>query len=374
MKPTTTPAAMSRATPQVLALSGSWTALGMGRLTSELDALAAPAGETWVIDASGIEALDTAGAWILQTLLRRLRDGAAGVELRQLRPEFARLFDALAQESAPGPAPIPSHPLSRLESLGQGAASLLAQGCALLAFIGECTFALGGWLAHPTRIRWRPILYNIRSAGVDALPIVGLLSFLLGIVVAYQGAAQLRLYGANIFVVDLVALSMLREFAPLITAIIVAGRSGSAYAAQIGTMAVTEEIDAMRTIGIAPLDMLVLPKVLALLITLPLLTLFADLFGVLGGMLMAHIQLDVGTAEFLDRFVKTVSVTDLLIGIGKAPVFAAIIVTVGCFQGFQTKGGADSVGRQTTRSVVHSIFMVIVADALFSVAFSALDL
>ncbi|MCE9956572.1 ABC transporter permease [Aeromonas rivipollensis] len=374
MKPTTTPAAMSRATPQALVLSGSWTALGMGRLTSELDALAVPSGEAWVIDASGIEALDTAGAWILQTLLRRLRDGAAGVELRQLRPEFARLFDALAQEATPGPAPIPSHPLSRLESLGQGTATLLAQGCALLAFIGECTFALGGWLAHPTRIRWRPILYNIRSAGVDALPIVGLLSFLLGIVVAYQGAAQLRLYGANIFVVDLVALSMLREFAPLITAIIVAGRSGSAYAAQIGTMAVTEEIDAMRTIGIAPLDMLVLPKALALLITLPLLTLFADLFGVLGGMLMAHIQLDVGTAEFLDRFVKTVSVTDLLIGIGKAPVFAAIIVTVGCFQGFQTKGGADSVGRQTTRSVVHSIFMVIVADALFSVAFSALDL
>ncbi|XKL81595.1 MlaE family lipid ABC transporter permease subunit [Aeromonas media] len=365
---------MSRATPQALVLSGSWTALGMGRLTSELDALAALAGESWVIDASGIEALDTAGAWILQTLLRRLRDGAAGVELRQLRPEFARLFDALAQEATPGPAPIPSHPLSRLESLGQGTATLLAQGCALLAFIGECTFALGGWLAHPTRIRWRPILYNIRSAGVDALPIVGLLSFLLGIVVAYQGAAQLRLYGANIFVVDLVALSMLREFAPLITAIIVAGRSGSAYAAQIGTMAVTEEIDAMRTIGIAPLDMLVLPKALALLIALPLLTLFADLFGVLGGMLMAHIQLDVGTAEFLDRFIKTVSVTDLLIGIGKAPVFAAIIVTVGCFQGFQTKGGADSVGRQTTRSVVHSIFMVIVADALFSVAFSALDL
>ncbi|MFM4847137.1 ABC transporter permease [Aeromonas rivipollensis] len=374
MKPTTTPAAMSRATPQALVLSGSWTALGMGRLTSELDALAALAGESWVIDASGIEALDTAGAWILQTLLRRLRDEAAGVELRQLRPEFARLFDALAQEATPGPAPIPSHPLSRLESLGQGTVTLLAQGCALLAFIGECTFALGGWLAHPTRIRWRPIFYNIRSAGVDALPIVGLLSFLLGIVVAYQGAAQLRLYGANIFVVDLVALSMLREFAPLITAIIVAGRSGSAYAAQIGTMAVTEEIDAMRTIGIAPLDMLVLPKALALLITLPLLTLFADLFGVLGGMLMAHIQLDVGTAEFLDRFVKTVSVTDLLIGIGKAPVFAAIIVTVGCFQGFQTKGGADSVGRQTTRSVVHSIFMVIVADALFSVAFSALDL
>lgn len=373
MKPTTTPAAMSRATPQALVLSGSWTALGMGRLTSELDALAALAGESWVIDASGIEALDTAGAWILQTLLRRLRDGAAGVELRQLRPEFARLFDALAQEATPGPAPIPSHPLSRLESLGQGTATLLAQGCALLAFIGECTFALGGWLAHPTRIRWRPILYNIRSAGVDALPIVGLLSFLLGIVVAYQGAAQLRLYGANIFVVDLVALSMLREFAPLITAIIVAGRSGSAYAAQIGTMAVTEEIDAMRTIGIAPLDMLVLPKALALLIALP-----CSPSSPISSASWGHADGAHPAGRRHGRIPRSLHQDGERHGSADRHRQGAGICRHHSdrwlFPGFQTKGGADSVGRQTTRSVVHSIFMVIVADALFSVAFSALDL
>ena len=204
--------------------------------------------------------------------------------------------------------------------------------------------------------------------------IVGLLSFMLGIVVAYQGADQLRLYGANIFVADLVGLSMLREFAPLITAIIIAGRSGSAYAAQIGTMEVTEEIDAMRTLGIAPLEQLVLPKVIALVIALPLLTMLADFLGVLGGMLMARAQLGVGFGEFGDRFVKAVSVTDYMVGIGKAPVFAGIITVVGCFQGFRTQGGADSVGRQTTRAVVQSIFLVIVTDALFSVAFSALDL
>jgi phospholipid/cholesterol/gamma-HCH transport system permease protein len=167
---------------------------------------------------------------------------------------------------------------------------------------------------------------------------------------------------------------MLREFAPLITAIIIAGRSGSAYAAQIGTMAVTEEIDAMRTLGIAPLELLVLPKIIALLIALPLLTVFADVLGVAGGMIMASTQLDVGFAEFLERFGHAVSVTAFLVGICKAPVFAVIIAVVGCFQGFQTKGGADSVGRQTTRSVVQSIFLVIVADALFSVAFSVLDL
>jgi phospholipid/cholesterol/gamma-HCH transport system permease protein len=192
--------------------------------------------------------------------------------------------------------------------------------------------------------------------------------------VAYQGADQLRNYGANIFVADLVGVSMLREFAPLITAIIIAGRSGSAYAAQIGTMAVTEEIDAMRTLGIAPLELLVLPKLIALVIALPLLTVFADVLGVFGGMIMAQSQLDVGYVEFLDRFVKAVSPSTFLVGVGKAPVFAAIIVVVGCFQGFRTKGGADSVGRQTTRSVVQSIFGVIVADALFSVVFSVLDL
>lgn len=263
---------------------------------------------------------------------------------------------------------------STLQRLGNSAYLTLTQGVALLGFLGESAVALAGWLTHPARIRWRPILFNLRSGGFDALPIVGTLSFLLGIVVAYQGADQLRQYGANIFVADLVGLSMLREFAPLMTAIIIAGRSGSAYAAQIGTMSVTQEIDAMRTIGIAPLEMLVLPKFVALLIALPLLTVFADVLGVFGGMLMAQAQLGVGYSEFLDRFSKAVSVTSYLVGLGKAPVFAAIIVLVGCFQGFRTRGGADSVGQHTTQAVVQSIFLVIVADALFSVAFSVLDL
>ncbi|PKO86742.1 MAG: hypothetical protein CVU18_13355 [Betaproteobacteria bacterium HGW-Betaproteobacteria-12] len=360
-----TPAAIVRSGDQVL-LSGAWTARGLGRIDRQLDALAAPGGPPLRIDASGIDAFDTAGAWLID----RLR---AGAEVHALRPEFARRLALVARPAGTEPPPSPPPP-GRLALLGRHTVAALEQGWALLAFIGECTHAFAGWLAHPARIRWRPILYNIRSAGFDALPIVGLLSFLLGIVVAYQGAAQLRQYGANIFVADLVGLSMLREFAPLITAIIVAGRSGSAYAAQIGSMAVSEEIDAMRTIGMRPLDMLVLPKGCALLLVLPLLTVFADVLGVFGGMLMAQAQLAVSYTEFLDRFVRTVSVTAFLIGIGKAPVFAAIIVTVGCFQGFRAHGGADSVGRQTTRSVVHAIFLVIVADALFSVAFSALDL
>ena len=260
------------------------------------------------------------------------------------------------------------------ERVGKSTVDQIEQLLEALSFIGETAHALIKSIMQPQRIRWRPILFNIRTAGFDAMPIVGLLSFLLGIVVAYQGAGQLRQYGANIFVADLVGLSMLREFAPLMTAIIIAGRSGSAYAAQIGTMAVTEEIDAMRTLGISPQELLVLPKVIALFIAMPLLTVFADALGVFGGMLMAQQQLDVGFVEFLDRFVKAVSPTAFLIGVGKAPIFALIIAIVGCFQGFRTRGGADSVGRQTTRSVVQSIFLVIVADAFFSVAFSMLDL
>ena len=261
-----------------------------------------------------------------------------------------------------------------LQGLGLASVELLQQAWALLRFLGETALAAATCLRQPRRIRWRPVAFNLKSAGLDALPIVGLLAFLLGVVVAYQGANQLRTFGANIFVADLVGLSMLREFAPLITAIIVAGRSGSAYAAQIGTMVVTEEVDALRTLGIEPQELLVLPKLLALLLALPLLTVFADGCGVLGGMLMAHSKLGVGYTEFMERFVKAVSVSDYLIGIGKAPVFAAIVVLIGCYQGFRTAGGADSVGRQTTRSVVQSIFLVIVADAVFSVAFSALDL
>jgi len=371
------PAAIAQPAPQELALSGSWTARGIGAIEPQLAALSAPTTSEIVVDGARIEALDTAGAWVLQKLLRRLRGEGSAVQVRGLRPEFGNLLEVVGRQAADEagtPSPVASAPSPMLEGLGRSSAAAFEQAFALLGFVGESAVALAGCVAHPARMRWRPILYHIRSAGFDALPIVGLLSFMLGIVVAYQGADQLRQYGANIFVADLVGLSMLREFAPLITAIIIAGRSGSAYAAQIGTMSVTEEIDAMRTLGIAPMDLLVLPKILALLIALPLLTVFADVLGVFGGMIMARAQLGVGFGEFLDRFVKAVSITAYLVGICKAPVFAAIIAVVGCFQGFRTKGGADSVGRQTTRSVVQSIFLVIVADGLFSIAFSALGL
>ncbi len=368
------PAEFAQPTAQQLALSGAWTARTLGSVATRLAALQPAASARITADASAISALDTAGAWVLFQLVQRLRAEGSELQLQGLPTRFTQLMDVVAQHAQAKDVQPQAKPAWALSALGQSAQASAAQALALLQFVGESAIALGGTLTHPARLRWRPVLFNIRTAGFEALPIVGLLSFLLGVVVAYQGASQLRQYGANIFVADLVGLSMLREFAPLITAIIVAGRSGSAYAAQIGTMSVTEEIDAMRTIGIAPLELLVLPKLIALVIALPLLTMFADVLGVFGGMLMARSQLDVGFVEFIERFVKAVSVTSYLIGICKAPVFAAIIAVVGCFQGFATRGGADSVGRQTTRSVVQSIFLVIVADALFSVAFSALDL
>lgn len=370
-------ARVEQPTPQALVFSGRWTALYIGSAQIQLKSVIVNARDTVAADATGIEALDTVGAWLLNKHLLRLRSAGAVVTLHGLRQTFATLLNVvdqgagnLAQQT---PSQITKSPTT-FERVGKSTVATLEEVVALLSFVGESMIAFAGCLRHPSKFRWRPILFNIKSAGFDALPIVGLLSFLLGIVVAYQGADQLRQYGANIFVADLVGLSMLREFAPLIAAIIIAGRSGSAYAAQIGTMAVTEEIDAMRTMGIAPLEVLVLPKVIALVIALPLLTVFADVLGVFGGMIMASSQLGVSFSEFLDRMVKAVSITSYWVGIGKAPVFAAIIAVVGCFQGFRTRGGADSVGIHTTRSVVQAIFLVIVADALLSVVFSALDL
>ena len=362
---------------QSLALSGQWTAFGLGILEKQIDSIRRPRNTKLFADATQIELFDTAGAWVLQSLLLRLEKDEVLVTLIGLRPEFGKLLafvdhQIATQMAIPHKVPLKSHSL--LDRLGRAVVSVISEAMALLTFVGESANAFGDWIVHPSRIRWRPILFNIRSAGVDALPIVGLLSFLLGVVVAYQSADQLMRYGANIFIADIVGISMLREFAPLVTAIIIAGRSGSAYAAQIGTMVVTEEMDALRTIGIAPQELLVLPKLFALVLALPLLTVFADALGVAGGMLMARMRLDVGYDEFLERFIKAVAVRDYLIGVLKAPVFAAIIVIVGCFQGFRTQGGADGVGQQTTRSVVWSIFLVIVVDAVFSVALNALDL
>ena len=379
-------ATLDRGTADTWVLAGAWTVNGLGALadtaTAAGDGSASPPPR--VLDGAALVSMDSAGAWVLQHLLqsRQGHRGEAGVRDESAQPTRPQLIgwparaealmQALGSDAGRTLAQAPRHGL--LHRIGQQAVAGTQQGLAFMGFVGEVGMALAAALRHPQRLRWRVVLREVEIGGFQALPIVGLTSFLLGVVVAYQGAEQLRNYGANVFVVELVGYAMLREFAPLITAIIIAGRSGSAYAAQIGTMVVTAEIDALRTLGISPQERLVLPKLLALALALPLLTVFADLTGVLGGMVMARSQLDIGFGEFTSRFGRVMQGSAFLIGIGKALVFALIIALIGCFQGFRTHGSADSVGRQTTLSVVQAIFLVIVVDAVFSVAFNLLDL
>lgn len=357
----------------VVRCRGYWVLSHLKALERDLARFSWPAGETLEIDCTGMESMDTPGAWLLHRTRHNLEQAGKKLLLTGLKPEFSALLGMIEMRASMVSVVMPPLP-GWLEQLGINFIAHLGQVTCILAFVGEAAMAALRLLAQPSRIRLRPLLYNIQEAGFKAMPIVGLLSFLMGVVVSYQGAEQLARYGASIFVADLVGLSMLREMAPLLTAIIVAGRSGSAFTAQIGTMKVTEEIDAMRTIGIAPMDFLVLPKILALVIAVPLLTVYADVAGVLGGMVMAKSQLGIGFWEFLDRFAKAVSLSSYMVGIAKALMFASIIGVVGCFQGFQVSGSADSVGQQTTVSVVQAIFMVIVVDAIFSVLFSWLKI
>ncbi|HEU0220059.1 MAG TPA: MlaE family lipid ABC transporter permease subunit [Gallionella sp.] len=356
-----------------LRCAGAWVVRGIAQLERRLDALPLASEGNAVIDGSAISALDTSGAWLLHRLIRKLEQRGCSVEIKGLRPEFSTLLKLVASRSTAAESQLPPAP-PLLVLIGQQTWRHLLELSGMLSFIGESAIILLRSLIQPRRIRWRPVLHNLQTAGFEALPITGLLSFLMGVVIAYQGASQLERFGANVFIADLVGLTMLRELSPLLTAIIVAGRSGSAYAAQIGTMKITEEIDALRTIGVRPLELLVLPKMLALIIALPLLTVYTDATGVLGGMIMARAKLGVSFDVFFDRLGDAVSLSSFLTGICKAPVFAAIIALVGCHQGFQVTDSADSVGRQTTVSVVQSIFLVILADALFSIAFNWLKI
>jgi phospholipid/cholesterol/gamma-HCH transport system permease protein len=326
-----------------------------------------------VFDASRITGMDTGGAVVLQRTLIQLRERGRRVSLQGLRPEFTDLLQMVSSNwKRIGDTAQARRGWSvQLERLILERARQAAKA---LEFVGESTIGISRSITNPSSIRWRALLNSLRLDGVNALPITGLLTFLVGVVIAYQGAEQLRKFGTNIFIVDLVGISLLREIAPLIVAILIAGRSGSAYAAQIGTMKVTEELDAVRTLGLSPINLLVLPRALALVIALPLLTVYADILGTFGGLLIASSQLKVSFTEFLSRFEEAVALRHFLIGLGKAPFFAVIIALVGCYQGFQIRGGVDDVGRHTTISVVQSIFLVIIFDAICSILLNWWDL
>ena len=359
--------------PSIARCAGAWTLDAAAGLEQHLRRLAPPAPGELVVDGSALTALDTTGAWMLHRTIRDLERAGCRLRLTGLRPEFESLLQLVAARDV-GTAPPAAKAAGALARVGARTWALWRGLLGYLAFVGESSIAMLRSIADPRRLRWRVILHNMQIAGIDALPITGFLAFLMGMVIAYQGADQLQRFGANIFVVDLVALAMLRELSPLLTAIIVAGRSGSAYTAQIGTMKVTEEIDALRTIGVAPMEQLVLPKVVALVVVLPLLTVYTDVTGVIGGMVMARGKLDVSFTMFLDRLDEAIQISSYWTGLAKAPVFAMIIALVGCYRGFHVTGSAESVGAQTTMSVVQSIFLVIVTDAVFSIVFLWLDL
>ncbi len=314
-------------------------------------------------------ALDSAGALLIARILERLEEDNWQVDLGGLPTEQRKLVNLLKEHLAPRERPKPRRD-GWLAIIGRATVGKLIETNAFLAFVGELSVQGGRLLLMPWRVRWREVAAEVEAAGLRALGIVGLLSILIGMVMAYQAGATLSDYGANILIVNLVAILTLREMGPLLTAIIVAGRTGSSYTAQLGTMRITEEIDALRAIGISPFEMLILPKVIALMVVLPLLTVFANILGLAGGSVVAAYRFDVSFAVYFDRLPEVVDLTTLLLGLVKTPVFAIVIALIGCMQGMRVAGSALAVGRATTVSVVQATFLVIVIDALFSVLFN----
>ena len=357
----------------IVAASGSWTIKTASVLEASIAKLSPTGGDAASIDFSNLEAIDTAGALLIRRLYHRLEQAGKSTSVVGLSDVHAALIDRVDMAGDCEPVPAETyHPLIALvERTGRAACAALEEAADLLYFLGVTSVAAARSVIRPGRIRVISVLNHIERVGLDALPIVGLLSFLIGIVVAYQGADQLRQFGAEIFTVDLLGVSIFREMGILLAAIVIAGRSGSAFAAQIGTMQVNQEVDAIRTLGLDPMEILVLPRVMALVISMPLIAVFADIMGLIGGGLMVILTLDVSFHQFLERLQSAVTVWTFWAGIIKAPVFGFLIALTGCREGLKVTGSAESVGLRTTSAVVISIFLVIVADALFSILFSA---
>jgi phospholipid/cholesterol/gamma-HCH transport system permease protein len=328
------------------------------------------------IDCEKIQKLDSAGAYALIQWQKRLKKQGLEIELTGLCPEKTALYRLIA-DKIPQQAAVPASKSKNtfsLWSIGYEAYLKYLQLLGLLTLIGDLLLTIYKNLGQTKRFHLDYIISNICQTGIMALPILGLLSFLIGIVLAYQMGLQLETYGANIFIAYLSGMAIFREFGPLITAIIVAGRTSSAFTAQIGSMKLNEEIDALETMGLSPTEFLVAPKVIGLTLIFPLLIFWSNLFGILGAMLMSKTMLHIGYHDFLMRLKESVGLKQMMLGLYKAPAFAILIALVGCFQGFQVGNSADSVGHQTTKSVVQALFLIIITDAIYSIIYSALDL
>lgn len=325
------------------------------------------------LDIAAIDRLDSAGALLIARLLKQYDLDAAAVAgaSKEQRALIETVRATLDQSIAKPPPRRWSDSLARI---GQATLELVAQGKRLLGFIGQVTTALPAVLVRPRR--WRPVsvVHHMEQTGLDALPIIALLSFMVGAVITFLGAVVLREFGASVFAVELVGFSFLREFGVLLTAILLAGRTASAFTAQIGAMKAREEIDAIRTLGMDPIEVLVLPRLFALLIVFPLLTFVAMAAGIIGGLIICALSLDISPAMFLARFQDTFEMRHFIVGMAKAPIFAIVIALIGCLEGFKVSGSAESVGQRTTSSVVQAIFLVILLDALFALLFQELGL
>lgn len=327
------------------------------------------------INAARIKALDSMGTWFIYKITKPLVHQKLSFSITGFSRDQKILLQKMSRYDVPHVArPIEESAIvRRLRALYSLHISVCSGYGRLLSFIGVVLERAFLTLLHPSRMRLTSLSVQLEKTGFNALFIVGMMTFLIGAVIVNQGAVQLRQFGAEIFAVDLLAVSMLREMAIILTAIMVAGRSGSAFTAEIGSMKVQEEVDAMQTMGLNPIDVLVLPRMMALIIAVPLLTFFADIMGLLGGALMAWNMLDISFAGFFSRLHEIITLNMVLVGLIKAPIFGAIIAINGCFEGLSVSGSSESVGVNTTRSVVQSIFIVIVLDAIFAVFFTAID-
>lgn len=334
-----------------------------------------PSRQTITLSGKQISLLDSAGALCLIRFLGVLKANKNHVELRDFDKQQQELIDLIkAQHETIDLKPIQHKNTNAITLLGEESVHKWQQATGLIALVGDLSIKLSRALRQWRRFQWPSILSNVNSTGIKALPILGLLSFLIGVVLAYQLGLQLETYGANSFIAYLSGMAIFREFSPLITAIIVAGRTSSAFTAQIGGMKINEEIDAISTMGLAPTELLLLPKVIGLFLVFPILIFWSDLFSTLGAMIMSKSMLHVGYLDFLSSIQESVGLKQLSLGLYKAPAFALLIALVGCFQGLRVSANASSLGSQTTKSVVQALFLIIITDAAYSLLYSGLDL
>lgn len=352
-----------------LVCRGAWTMPALAALEQKVSRFLDASCQVSFLDCKEITALDTGGALLLQQLEQGLAHKDSSFEVRACAPKIETLRQLVAQYVTPSPTHAAAS-VGFLASIGVSAYQKWRELLGFVRFLGQFVVMLLMSVPGSRRLDIKSWWDTLDASGPKALPIVLLLNFLVGVVMTYQVASQLQLYGANIYVVDIVGMIILREFGVLITSIIIAGRTSTAFAAEIGTMKINEELDALATMGVSPFLRMVMPKILALLLALPLLTVAADAFGVLGAMMMAYFKLGISGVVFLKRFQNSIPVGHYLVGMAKAPFFAFIIALVGCYRGFQVAGSAESIGVNTTKSAVQSIFLIIVLDALFSVLFS----